>query len=223
MRILLVEDDVRLCRLIGEGLREESHVVDAVGRGSDALDQVGWVGYDVIILDWMLPDIDGLAVLRTLRERGVTVPVLMLTARGSVGERVAGLRAGADDYLVKPFAFAELLARVDALHRRGGETSTRLEAGDVRLDLGRRALCRGEASVTLTGREHGLARALWTRPGEVRTRSELLVEVWGDAFDGEPNVVDVYVGYLRRKLTELGATAQIETVRGVGFRLRAGA
>ncbi|MEY3011348.1 MAG: hypothetical protein RIT45_83 [Pseudomonadota bacterium] len=220
MRVLLVEDDAKIARLVGAGLREEGHVVDVVDRGADALEQLRWVDYEVVILDWMLPDIDGLTVLRQLRERASGVPVLMLTARGSVGERVAGLRAGADDYLVKPFAFAELVARVDALHRRAGGGAVRLEVGDVRLDHSRRALCRGDEVVELTGREHALARALFDHPGEVRTRTELISEVWGEHYAGEPNVVDVYVGYLRRKLERLGAAARIETVRGVGFRLR---
>ena len=221
MRVLLVEDDARLGRLIYEGLREEGHVVDHVDRGADAVAQVGLVGYDAVILDWMLPDMDGLAVLRRWRDHGQHLPVLMLTARGSVGERVAGLRAGADDYLVKPFAFAELLARVEALHRRAAGTATRLQVGDVALDHGQRALVCGELRAELTGREYALAKALFERSGEVRTRSELLAEVWGESFDGEPNVVDVYVGYLRRKLEQLGGGARIDTVRGVGFRLRA--
>ena len=221
MRVLLVEDDARLGRLIYEGLREEGHVVDLVDRGADAVAQVGLIGYDVVILDWMLPDTDGLAVLRRWRDNGQHLPVLMLTARGSVGERVAGLRAGADDYLIKPFAFAELLARVEALHRRSGGTATRLLVGEIALDHGQRALSCAEQRAELTGREYALAKALFERPGEVRTRSELLAEVWGESFDGEPNVVDVYVGYLRRKLEQLGGSARIDTVRGVGFRLRA--
>lgn len=221
MRVLLVEDDNKIARLVGTGLREEGHVVDVASRGADALEQLRWVDYDVVVLDWMLPDLDGLAVLRTIREQRVGLPVLMLTARGSVGERVAGLRAGADDYVVKPFAFAELVARLDALHRRAAGAALPAEVGGVLLDHSRRALRHDDAEVELTAREHGLARALWSRIGEVRTRTELLAEVWGEHYAGEPNVVDVYVGYLRRKLERLGGAARIETVRGVGFRLRA--
>lgn len=221
MRVLLVEDDAKLARLVSSGLREEGHVVDVASVGTDALIQSRSVDYDVIVLDWMLPDVDGLEVLRGMRSSNVGVPVIMLTARGSVGERVTALRAGADDYLVKPFAFAELLARVEALHRRASGAAARPEVGDVRLDHRRRALCCEGAEVELTGREHALARALFERPDEVRTRTELLTEVWGTNYVGDPNVVDVYIGYLRRKLAQVSGTAVIQTVRGVGFRLRA--
>jgi len=193
--------------------------VDACERGADAIEQGQKLDYDVAILDWMLPDVDGLTVLRTWRARGCTMPVLMLTARSSVPERVAGLRAGADDYLGKPFDFEELLARLEALHRRAGTTGA-LRAGDIELDAQRRVLAREGVEVALTAREFALMRLLLERVGDVCTRTELLSGVWGSAFDGEANVVDVYIGYLRKKLTEIhAAQLSIATVRGIGFRL----
>lgn len=219
MKLLLVEDETRLARVIARGLTEEGHTVDACERGEDAIAQGLALDYDVAILDWMLPDVDGLTVLRTWRARGCTTPVLMLTARASVPERVAGLRAGADDYLAKPFDFEELLARLEALHRRSATTGT-LRAGDVELDAARRVLTRSGVEVALTAREFALMRLLMERAGDVCTRTELLAGVWGTGFDGEPNVVDVYVGYLRKKLSEIDASQiAISTVRGVGFRV----
>ncbi len=219
MKLLLVEDETRLARVIARGLTEEGHTVDACERGTDAIEQGLALDYDVAILDWSLPDADGLTVLRTWRSRGSTMPVLMLTARSSVPERVAGLRAGADDYLGKPFDFEELLARIEALHRRS-VTIGALRAGDVELDANRRVLTRAGAEVLLTAREFALVRMLFERVGDVCTRTELLGGVWGSSFDGEPNVVDVYIGYLRKKFTELQAErVAITTIRGVGFRL----
>lgn len=219
MKLLLVEDETRLARVIARGLTEEGHTVDACERGADAIEQGQKLDYDVAILDWMLPDVDGLTVLRTWRARGCTMPVLMLTARSSVPERVAGLRAGADDYLGKPFDFEELLARLEALHRRAGTTGA-LRAGDIELDAQRRVLAREGVEVALTAREFALMRLLLERVGDVCTRTELLSGVWGSAFDGEANVVDVYIGYLRKKLTEIhAAQLSIATVRGIGFRL----
>ena len=220
MRILVVEDDERLVALLGRGLREEGHVVDAVVTCADASGQARSIAYDVILLDWMLPDGDGLALLRTWRDRGVDTPVLMLTARGAVGERVLGLRTGADDYLVKPFDFSELLARIEALVRRRDGEAARLRVGDVTLDSRKRALCRGALEVALTPREHALCALLFRRAGEVLTRSELLAAVWGPNFDGEPNVLEVYVGYVRAKLAQLGEDAPaVRAQRGVGYRL----
>jgi len=224
MRILVVEDDERLVALLGRGLREEGHVVDAVVTCADASGQARSIAYDVILLDWMLPDGDGLSLLRGWRDRGVETPVLMLTARGAVGERVLGLRSGADDYLVKPFDFAELLARIEVLARRRSGEPAQLRAGDVVLDARRRTLVRGAQEVALTAREFTLCSLLLRRVGDVLTRSELLAAVWGPNFDGEPNVLDVYVGYLRTKLAALGPGAPvIRAQRGVGFRLLAGA
>jgi len=222
VRLLLVEDDDRLVQLLHRGLTEEGHVVDACTRSQDALAQGQSVAYDVILLDWMLPDGDGLSLLRAWRERGVDTPILMLTARGAVAERVLGLRTGADDYLVKPFDFSELLARIEALTRRREGEASRARAGPVSLDKRRRALVRDDREVALTPREYTLCELLFRRSGETLTRSELLAAVWGPSFDGEPNVLDVYVGYLRAKLAQLGEGAPtIRAQRGVGYRLLA--
>ncbi|MCB9522661.1 MAG: response regulator transcription factor [Myxococcales bacterium] len=224
MRLLLVEDERPLAAALGRGLREEGHQVDLCENGADALAQARALPYDVILLDWGLPDLDGLSVLRAWRREGLQTPVIMLTARGAVAEKVAGFDAGADDYLPKPFAFEELLARLGALARRGGggATGLRAQVGDLVLHVPRRSLARGDAEVTLTAREFDLAGALFARPGDVVTRSELLGRVWGPDFDGEPNVVDVYVGYLRKKIARLAPEgAVLETVRGLGWRLRA--
>lgn len=218
MRILLVEDDDRMARLVHRGLSEEGHQVDLCQRGGDASAQATAVGYDVIILDWGLPDVDGVTVLRRWRERGLTTPVLMLTARGAVGERVTGLRTGADDYLVKPFDFEELLARIDALRRRSAGSATAL--GTVTLDERRRAIVHGASEETLTNREWQLMLVFAEHRGELLSRSEILTRVWGPDFTGEPNIADVYVGYLRAKLAKIGADkVAIRAVRGIGFRL----
>lgn len=223
MRILLVEDEERLARSLVRGLQEDGHQVDTCDRGDLAIEQGMQLPYDVAILDWMLPEVDGLTVLRNWRSRGAHMPVLMLTARGETAEKVQALRAGADDYLVKPFAFDELLARLEALQRRGGAGQAVLQFGDVVLDARRRLLRWRDREVGVTAREYQLLRELFEHPGDVLTRSELLSRVWGPAFDGEPNVVDVYVGYLRKKLAELGSTqVGVRTVRGVGFRLELG-
>lgn len=220
MKLLLVEDEARLARTLVRGLTEEGHAVDHCALGGDAIPQGAALGYDVIVLDWMLPDVDGLSVLRAWRAAGLRTPVLMLTARGTVAEKVRGLRVGADDYLTKPFDFEELLARLEALHRRAEGLDGVRAVGDVSLDPRRHALCCAERSVALTAREYALAAALFARPGDVLTRAELLDRVWGPHFDGEPNIVEVYVGYLRRKLTELGAArVALRTVRGMGYRL----
>lgn len=220
MKLLVVEDEPKMARLLERGLREEGHVVDLCDRGDIALDQALRVPYDVVLLDWSLPEMDGITVLRRWRERGLATPVLVLTARGTVGERVTGLRAGADDYLVKPFDFEELVARIEALHRRGTGQDLARHIGPITLDARRRVLVRGDKETSLTARELALLSALAARAGDALTRSELLATVWGPAFDGEPNVVDVYVGYLRSKLRELaGDEVTIVAVRGVGFRL----
>ncbi|MBL8922382.1 MAG: response regulator transcription factor [Myxococcaceae bacterium] len=221
MKLLLVEDEAQMARLLQRGLTEEGHQVDVCARGEDALRQAADVTYDVILLDWSLPDVDGVSVLRRWRETGLSTPVLMLTARGSTGEKVTGLRAGADDYLVKPFDFEELLARLEALARRGAGAAGAPQVGSVSIDLKRRALVRGDREAELTAREYALATELWTHAGDVLSRSRLLSSVWGSDFDGLPNVVDVYVGYLRAKLTDLGADdVEIAAVRGIGYRLR---
>jgi DNA-binding response OmpR family regulator len=219
VRILLVEDDERMARLVHRGLVEEGHQVDVCQRGADAAAQATSVRYDVVLLDWGLPDVDGVSVLRRWRERGMMTPVLMLTARGAVGERVTGLRAGADDYLTKPFDFDELLARLEALWRRA-TGSTLPPLGALTVDERRRALVLGDNTETLTAREWQLWLVFLEHRGDVLTRSELLSRVWGPEFPGELNVIDVYVGYLRSKLAAVGAAhVTIRAVRGVGYRL----
>lgn len=219
MRVLLVEDDERMSRLVHRGLVEEGHQVDVCQRGGDAVLQAQAVTYDVIVLDWGLPDVDGVSVLRRWRERGLETPVMMLTARGAVGERVTGLRAGADDYLVKPFDFEELLARLDVLHRRSN-AKTSAPIGRITVDERRRSLVHGERVESLSNREWQLWLAFTEHRGDVMTRAELLARVWGPDFTGEPNIVDVYVGYLRAKLAKLAVDeVVIRAVRGIGYRL----
>lgn len=220
MRLLVVEDEPRMARMLQRGLAEEGHQVDVCGTAEAAEAQALEVPYDVVLLDWSLPDGDGVSVLRAWRQRGLRTPVLLLTARGTTGEKVTGLRAGADDYLVKPFAFEELLARLEALDRRGAPVEGTTGLGDLQLDARRRVLRRGDVEVALTGREYALLMELRALGGDTATRSRLLLKVWGGDFEGTGNVVDVYVGYLRAKLERLGATqVQIEAVRGVGYRL----
>lgn len=221
MRLLVVEDEPRMGRMLQRGLTEEGHAVDVCVTGEAALHQAIDVPYDAVVLDWGLPDMDGVAVLREWRKRGMSSPVLLLTARGSTGEKVTGLRAGADDYLVKPFDFDELLARLEVLHRRAAPADQTTQAlGDLTLDVRRRVLRRGTEEVTLTGREFALLAELQALGADSATRSRLLLKVWGGDFEGTGNVVDVYVGYLRAKLERLGTTrVKVEAVRGVGYRL----
>lgn len=219
MRILVVEDDERTGKLVQRGLAEEGHQVDRCEHGASAEHQARDISYDAIVLDWGLPDLDGVALLRRWRERGLTTPVLMLTARGSVGERITGLRAGADDFLVKPFDFDELVARLEALHRRA-KGGAPLALGDLSVDSNARAFVVGDRREPLTQREWQLWVALAEHRGDVLTRSELLARVWGPDFTGEPNVVDVYIGYLRGKLARVSTEqVSIRAVRGLGYRL----
>jgi DNA-binding response OmpR family regulator len=212
-----------MAQLIKRGLNEEGHLADVCSSGATALDQALSVTYDVVILDWSLPDRDGVSVLRDWRSRGLRTPVLMLTARGSTGEKVTALRAGADDYLVKPFDFEELVARLEALHRRGAGHEPVTVLGSLQLDARRRVLRTSEAELPLTAREYSLFMELAGHAGEVLTRSQILQTVWGTDFDGGPNVVDVYIGYLRGKLERVGANdVAIKAVRGVGYRLVVG-
>ena len=221
MRILVVEDEVKMAGLIRRGLREEGMAVDVTERGEDAVWMAGSTEYDAIVLDVMLPGIDGFETCRLLRDDGVWVPVLMLTARDAVEDRVAGLDHGADDYLVKPFSFAELLARLRALARRGPvERPVVLEVGDLRLDPAARQVWRGDEEIPLSTKEFALLEAFMRRPGEVLSRLQLLEHGWDYEYENRSNVVDVYVRYLREKVDRPFGADSIETVRGAGYRMR---
>jgi two-component system, OmpR family, response regulator len=221
MRILVVEDDVKMAGLIHRGLVEEGHAADVARHGADALWMARAVEYDAIVLDLLLPGIDGFEVCRRLREGGVWTPVLMLTARDSVEDRVAGLDAGADDYLQKPFSFAELSARLRALVRRGSpERPTVLEVDDLRLDPATRRVWRNGTEIQLSTKEFALLETFMRRPGDVLSRGLLLEHAWDYAYEQRSNVVDVYVRYLREKIDRPFGRDTIETVRGTGYRLR---
>ncbi|HMM49527.1 MAG TPA: response regulator transcription factor [Miltoncostaeaceae bacterium] len=221
MRLLVVEDDPKLAALVARGLREEGLACDVAPTGEEALWRAGAVDYGAILLDVMLPVIDGFEVCRRLRAAGVWAPVLMLTARDAIEDRVAGLDGGADDYLVKPFAFDELLARVRALVRRPPAARPAvLSVGDLTLDPATRTVCRGDAPIELTATEFALLELFMRRPGRVFSRLELLEGVWDGGYENRSNIVDVYVGYLRAKIDRPFDTASLETVRGVGYRLR---
>ena len=218
--LLVVEDDVKLVRVLQRGLEGEGYAVDVAYTAEEALARVGTADYGVVVLDVMLPDGDGFVVCEQLRRVLLPVPVLMLTARSDVRDRIRGLDGGADDYMVKPFDFGELLARLRALIRRGpAERPLVLVVGDLRLDRAARAASRGNRSVELTAREFMLLEFLARNAGRVVSRGELLEEVWAGVEDLSPNVVDVYVGYLRRKLDRPFGGRLIHTVRGVGYRL----
>jgi two-component system OmpR family response regulator len=223
MRVLIVEDHVKLARLVRRGLVEEGHAADVTASGEDAVWMAQAHPYDAIVLDVMLPGMSGFETCRRLRNAGVWAPVLMLTARDAVEDRVAGLDSGADDYLAKPFSFAELLARLRALARRGGvERPTELVVGDLRLDPGARRVWRGEAEIPLSPKEFALLETFMRRPGQVLSRLELLEHAWDFAYENRSNVIDVYVRYLREKVDRPFGGSSIETVRGVGYRLREG-
>ena len=222
MRVLVVEDEPKMAELLARGLREEGHAADVAGSGEDALWMARALDYDAIVLDVMLPGVSGFETCRRLREAGVWAPVLMLTARDAVEDRVAGLDNGADDYLVKPFAFAELLARLRALARRGdAERPSVLSVGDLTLDPATRGVRRGESDVALSAKEFALLETFMRRPGEVLSRLYLLEHAWDFAYDARSNVVDVHVRRLRQKLDEPFGRRSLETVRGAGYRLRA--
>jgi two-component system OmpR family response regulator len=221
VRVLIVEDEAKLAALLRRGLVEEAHAADVTGSGEDALWMARATAYDAIVLDLMLPGIDGLEVCRRLRGDGVWSPVLMLTARDAVEDRVGGLDAGADDYLTKPFAFAELLARLRALARRGAaERPAVLEVDDLRLDPATRQVWRGDAEIELSPKEFALLETFMRRPGRVLTRFDLLEHAWDYAYENRSNVVDVYVRYLREKVDRPFGRTSLETVRGAGYRLR---
>ena len=221
MRLLVVEDEVKMAGLLKRGLEEEGYAVDVLRTGKDALWAAAENAYDAIVLDVMLPDVNGFDVCRQLRAAGKWAPVVMLTARTAVTDRVAGLDAGADDYLTKPFSFSELLARLRALVRRGaGERPAILRVGDLALDPASHRVTRGGVVVELTAKELGLLEYFLRRPGEVLTRSQIIEHVWDFGYDGDSNVVDVYVRYLREKIDRPFRRDTIETIRGSGYRLR---
>jgi two-component system OmpR family response regulator len=221
VRVLVVEDELKMAGLIRRGLVEEGHAADVAPRGEDAVWLAQAHPYDAIVLDVMLPGLSGFDTCRRLRSGGVWTPVLMLTARDAVDDRIAGLDAGADDYLTKPFSFAELLARLRALVRRGGvERPATLEVGELRLDPAARRAWRRDEEVALSPKEFALLETFMRRPGQVLSRLQLLEHAWDFAYEHRSNVVDVYVRYLRLKLDRADEPSLLETVRGVGYRLR---
>jgi two-component system OmpR family response regulator len=223
MRLLVVEDEPKLAALVARGLREEGYAVDVTARGEDVLWMAHAAQYDAILLDVMLPGTDGFEVCRRLRNESVWSPILMLTARDAVDDRVAGLDAGADDYLPKPFAFDELLARVRSLVRRAPrERPTVLEVGSLRLDPASHRAWRGEVELELSPKELALLEVFMRRPGHVLTQTQLLDAAWDMGFERRSNVVAVYIRYLRDKIDRPFGCASLETIRGVGYRLRTG-
>jgi heavy metal response regulator len=220
VRILVVEDEARVRSFVRRGLSEAGMAVDAVADGDAALERALVTPYDAIVLDLGLPGRDGLQVLKQLRDRGCRAPVLVLTARDAVEDRVRGLDEGADDYLVKPFAFAELLARLRALLRRGAPDATVLRVGDLSVDLATRSVERAGRRIELTAREFALLEYLARHAGEVVTRTMIAEHVWNIDFDTFSNVIDVYIRYLRRKIDDPFETKLIQTRRGVGYVLQ---
>ena len=220
MRILLVEDDARVSSFIRRGLKEENYTVDVAADGEEALFIAQSEGHDLIILDLLLPKRDGLEVLRTLRAKRVTVPILILTAKDSMEDKVEGLDLGADDYLTKPFSFEELVARVRALLRRRGDmVPTVLRAADLEMDTLRRRVVRAGKEIVLTNREYALLEFFLRRPNQVVTRSLLVENVWGYDFDTFSNVIDVHIARLRRKIDDDFSPKLLQTLRGSGYKL----
>ena len=222
MRVLVVEDEVKLASLIRRGLREEGLLADVAVKGEDALWMAQATPYDAIVLDVMLPGLDGFETCRRLRDDGVRSPILMLTARDAVEDRIAGLNTGADDYLAKPFDFGELLARLHALARRGPvERGLVLRVGDLELDPATRRVRRGDTEIELSTKEFQLLEVFMRHPGEVLSRYRLLEGAWDTEYEHRSNVIDVYVRYLREKVDRPFGVTSLETVRGAGYRLRA--
>ena len=220
MRLLLIEDDRKAARLLAKGLQEEGFVVDVAPTGEDGEEKAAVNEYDLIVLDWVLPGKDGLAVCRALRAGATSTPILMLTARDSVADRVSGLSTGADDYLTKPFAFAELLARIRALLRRSRVAQPAvLRVADLTLDPATRRVTRGDGPVMLTPREYAILEALMRNAGEVVSRTRLAERVWDDASEVLDNLLDVHVSHLRNKIDHGASVPLIHTIRGVGYRL----
>ena len=221
MRVLLVEDEPHAAEMLARGLREQAYAVDIAGDGEAALFRAGTADYDALILDLMLPRVNGLAVCRSIRESGNAVPILMLTARDEVESRIEGLDCGADDYLVKPYDFGELLARLRAVIRRGGQPMTpeRLTVGALAIDTRRRRADVGGRELPLTAKEYALLEYLTRRAGDVVSRGDIAEHVWDEHYDPLSNVVDVYIQRLRRKLEAAGEPALIRTRRGEGYQL----
>jgi len=222
MKLLLIEDDLQAAEYLAKGLRESGYVVEHSADGKDGLNKVTTESYDIIVADRQLPHIDGLTIISKLRERGDRTPVLILSALGTVDDRVHGLRAGGDDYLTKPFAFSELLARIEALSRRAANASpaTRLRVADLELDLLSRKVTRGERNVDLTTKEFQLLEFLMRRQGQVVTRTMLLEGVWNLHFDPQTNIIDVHMSRLRTAIDKGSAKPLIHTVRGAGYVLK---
>ena len=222
MKLLVIEDEAKIASLLKKGLQEQGFQVDISGDGEDGLERATTTPYDAIVIDIMLPKRDGLSVLKTLRLRKVTAPVMIITARGDVNERVEGLNLGADDYMAKPFSMDEVVARIRALVRRvTGETITLYKVGDLVMNLVTREILRGTRRISLTAREFRLLEHLMRLPGQVVTRTQLIERVWEYHFDPGTNLVDVYIQRLRRKVDDGEDVKLIQTVRGVGYCVRA--
>jgi DNA-binding response OmpR family regulator len=220
MRVLIVEDEPRIARFLKEGLAQEGHAASTVSNGVAALGSARSHVFDLILLDWLLPDLDGLTVCRTLRAEGNTIPIIMLTAKDAVADRVSGLDGGADDYLTKPFEFEELFARIRSVTRRAAAgAAPELRVDDLLLDPAAHQVTRAGTPIALTRREFALLEYLMRRAGQVCTRAELLSHVWGYDHDPQTNVVDVYVGYLRRKVDRGFARTLLHAVPGLGYKL----
>ena len=221
MRLLVIEDEKKIATLLQKGLREQGYAVDLTHDGNEGLTRASSEPYDAIVLDMMLPGRDGLSVLRTLRDRKITTPVMVLTARGEVSERVEGLNTGADDYMAKPFAMDELVARLRALMRRvTGENISLYKVGDLAMNLVSREVTRGSRKIELTAREFRLLEYLMRSPGQVLTRTQIIERVWEYHFDPGTNLVDVYIQRLRRKIDDGEDVKMIQTVRGVGYCIK---
>ena len=222
MKLLVIEDEKKIANLLQKGFREQGYEVDISPNGEDGLERASSNPYDAIVIDVMLPGRDGLSVLRTLRERKVTTPVMIVTARGEVSERVEGLNLGADDYIAKPFSMDEVIARIRALIRRvTGETISLYKVGDLAMNLVKREVTRGSRRIDLTSREFRLLEHLMRSPGQVVTRTQIIERVWEYHFDPGTNLVDVYIQRLRRKVDDGEEVKLIQTVRGVGYSISA--